>query len=155
MQAEFCMLVLEIAIRLLLRLAGQIAARNLFPLSSVTRGVFVRDIAAQGTVGIVGLAAFTVAARTKQLGTRRAIGATRFQIVRYFLVENWIITSAGSILALAVGIKLSEIYATNQELDASVAGMRVGYESGSQFSREYRHLFGAPPRRDIERLRFS
>jgi AraC-like DNA-binding protein len=38
-------------------------------------------------------------------------------------------------------------------VDAAVAGHRVGYESPSQFSREYRRLFGAPPVRDIERLR--
>lgn len=38
-------------------------------------------------------------------------------------------------------------------LDASGAGHRVGYESPSQFSREYRRLFGAPPRAEIERLR--
>ena len=35
---------------------------------------------------------------------------------------------------------------------ASAAGFAVGYESPSQFSREYRRLFGAPPRLDIERL---
>ncbi len=35
---------------------------------------------------------------------------------------------------------------------ASAAGFTVGYESPSQFSREYRRLFGAPPRLDIERL---
>jgi len=38
-------------------------------------------------------------------------------------------------------------------LDASVAAHRVGYESASQFSREYRRLFGAPPRREIDTLR--
>jgi AraC-like DNA-binding protein len=34
-------------------------------------------------------------------------------------------------------------------LDAAAAGFQVGYESPSQFSREYRRLFGAPPRRDL------
>ncbi|POA56669.1 MULTISPECIES: AraC family transcriptional regulator [unclassified Pseudomonas] len=38
-------------------------------------------------------------------------------------------------------------------LEASVAGYRVGYESPSQFSREYSRLFGAPPLRDMARLR--
>lgn len=38
-------------------------------------------------------------------------------------------------------------------LEASVAAHRVGYESPSQFSREYRRLFGAPPRREIDALR--
>ncbi|WKB55942.1 AraC family transcriptional regulator [Eleftheria terrae] len=37
--------------------------------------------------------------------------------------------------------------------DAATAGHRVGYSSPSQFSREYRRRFGAPPARDIERLR--
>jgi len=38
-------------------------------------------------------------------------------------------------------------------LDCAAAGHRVGYESPSQFSREYRRLFGAPPRAEIARLR--
>ena len=40
-------------------------------------------------------------------------------------------------------------------LDAATAGFSVGYESPSQFSREYGRLFGAPPIRDIERLKAS
>lgn len=35
---------------------------------------------------------------------------------------------------------------------AGAAGFAVGYESPSQFSREYRRLFGAPPRQDVDRL---
>lgn len=38
-------------------------------------------------------------------------------------------------------------------LEAAAAAHRVGYESPSQFSREYRRLFGAPPRREIETVR--
>lgn len=41
----------------------------------------------------------------------------------------------------------------SQRLDAATAGHAVGYDSPSQFSREYRRLFGAPPLRDTERLR--
>ncbi|SEF19513.1 AraC family transcriptional regulator [Variovorax sp. NFACC27] len=41
----------------------------------------------------------------------------------------------------------------NQGIDAGTAGIRVGYESASQFSREYARLFGAPPLRDIKRMR--
>jgi AraC-like DNA-binding protein len=43
----------------------------------------------------------------------------------------------------------------NQNLDAGSAGVRVGYESASQFSREYARLFGAPPLRDIQRMRLA
>lgn len=39
-----------------------------------------------------------------------------------------------------------------QHLDAAIAALRVGYESPSQFSREYRRLFGAPPLRDLRNL---
>lgn len=41
----------------------------------------------------------------------------------------------------------------NDGLEAAAAAHRVGYESASQFSREYRRLFGAPPRREIVALR--
>ena len=40
-----------------------------------------------------------------------------------------------------------------ERLDAATAGFQVGYESPSQFSREYSRLFGAPPLRDIASLR--
>jgi AraC-like DNA-binding protein len=38
-------------------------------------------------------------------------------------------------------------------LDAASAGHRVGYSDASHFTREYKRLFGAPPVRDMERLR--
>jgi putative ABC transport system permease protein len=61
----------------------------------------------------VGLDAFNVATRTKQLGTRRALGARKSHILRYFLVENWLITTGGvilgCILALAAGVQLSRM----------------------------------------------
>ena len=41
----------------------------------------------------------------------------------------------------------------NEAADAATAGYQVGYQSASQFSREYARLFGAPPGRDIARLR--
>lgn len=47
---------------------------------------------------IVGLASFHVTQRTKQIGTRRALGATRMHIVIQFMLENWLITTAGAAL---------------------------------------------------------
>jgi AraC-like DNA-binding protein len=40
-----------------------------------------------------------------------------------------------------------------EDLDATSAAYRVGYNDASHFSREYKSLFGAPPLRDVERLR--
>jgi AraC-like DNA-binding protein len=40
-----------------------------------------------------------------------------------------------------------------EDLDAASAGYRVGYGDASHFNREYKSLFGAPPARDVERLR--
>jgi AraC-like DNA-binding protein len=41
----------------------------------------------------------------------------------------------------------------NQHMGAGRAASLVGYESASQFNREYTRLFGAPPQRDVRRLR--
>lgn len=59
-------------------------------------------------LGIVGLASFWVGQRRKQIGVRRALGATQGDILRYFQTENFLITSIGIVLgmALAVGANL-------------------------------------------------
>jgi putative ABC transport system permease protein len=59
-------------------------------------------------LGIVGLASFSVARRTKQIGTRRALGATRPAILRYFMLENFLISSVGVATGavLAVGLNI-------------------------------------------------
>ncbi|MDD2700814.1 MAG: AraC family transcriptional regulator [Sideroxydans sp.] len=41
----------------------------------------------------------------------------------------------------------------NENIDAATSAYRVGYESPSQFSREYSRLFGASPRRDVDEMR--
>jgi putative ABC transport system permease protein len=58
--------------------------------------------------GIVGLTSYWVAQRRRQIGIRRALGATRQAIVRYFQTENLLIASGGTLLGigLAVGANL-------------------------------------------------
>ena len=81
-------------------------------------GVFLITVTALllavASLGIFGLATFNVSARTKQIGTRRAVGARKADIVRYFMVENGLITTAGigagCALALAIGYWLSLQY---------------------------------------------
>jgi putative ABC transport system permease protein len=49
-------------------------------------------------LGVVGLATYHVNARRKQIGTRRALGARRTDVMRYFLVENGILGGAGVVV---------------------------------------------------------
>ncbi len=60
------------------------------------------------SLGIVGLASFSVNRRTKQIGTRRALGARKRDILRYFLVENFLITTMGVVLGgvMTVGFNM-------------------------------------------------
>jgi putative ABC transport system permease protein len=61
-------------------------------------------------LGLFGFASFQVTSRIKELGTRRAIGARRADIVKMFLLENWLITTAGivigSVTTLAFAVQL-------------------------------------------------
>lgn len=58
-------------------------------------------------LGIYGLATFNVANRIKQIGIRRALGATRADIASYFLKENGLITSLGAIVGCGLSLTVS------------------------------------------------
>ncbi|MDI4634283.1 ABC transporter permease [Pelomonas sp. V22] len=66
--------------------------------------------------GIVGLASFWVQQRTRMIGTRRALGATRGQILRYFQAENFLLTSLGLVLGMAAAYGISVLLMKNYEL---------------------------------------
>jgi len=88
--------------------------RNRYSGSAIILAVVACFVLIVTVVGIVGLGAFNVATRTRQLGTRRAIGARKYHILRYFFVENWLITTGGvvlgCVLALAAGVELSRTF---------------------------------------------
>ena len=60
-------------------------------------------------LGIVGLASFNVNRRKKQIGVRRALGATQGAILRYFMVENFLISSIGVLLGAGLSVGLNII----------------------------------------------
>jgi putative ABC transport system permease protein len=66
--------------------------------------------------GIVGLASLWVTQRRKQIGVRRALGATRFHILRYFLVENAMITTIGVVIGIALALALNQVLVSTLEL---------------------------------------
>lgn len=77
-------------------------------------------------LGIFGLTVFNINKRTRQIGTRRALGARKSAIVRYFMVENGIICIAGLVIgsaaAVYMGTALLEHYSL-PALDHSYIGM--------------------------------
>jgi putative ABC transport system permease protein len=58
-------------------------------------------------LGVVGLASFWVQQRTRQIGVRRALGATRGDILRYFQLENFILASAGIVIGMALAYAIN------------------------------------------------
>ena len=67
-------------------------------------------------LGIVGLASFWVQQRTKQIGIRRALGATRGQILRYFQIENFLIAGIGIALGMLLAFGLNQLLMSKYEL---------------------------------------
>jgi putative ABC transport system permease protein len=58
-------------------------------------------------LGIAGLTSFNVRRRTRQIGMRRALGARRGDILRYFMLETWLITAMGALLGSGLAVALN------------------------------------------------
>ncbi|MBN8712895.1 MAG: FtsX-like permease family protein [Xanthomonadales bacterium] len=84
--------------------------RDVFKNDRAMAGMLVGVITAMLLVtalGIVGLASFWVAQRRRQIGVRRAIGATRRDILHYFQTENFLIVTGGIVLGMALAFALN------------------------------------------------
>ena len=81
---------------------------------AIILGAVIFSLLAITALGIVGMASFWVAQRTRQIGTRRALGASRTDILRYFQTENFIITTlglvVGGVLAYAMSLWMMQAY---------------------------------------------
>lgn len=67
-------------------------------------------------LGIIGLASFWVQQRAKQIGIRRALGATRSQILHYFQTENFLLASIGIVLGMLLAFSLNQLLMGRYEL---------------------------------------
>jgi putative ABC transport system permease protein len=67
-------------------------------------------------LGIVGLASFWVQQRTRQIGVRRALGATRQQILAYFHTENLLLTTAGIAVGMIMAYGINRLLMTHYEV---------------------------------------
>jgi len=66
--------------------------------------------------GIVGMATLWVNQRRKQIGVRRALGARKWDILRYFMTENFIITTGGVVAGLLLAVGLNQLLVSQLEL---------------------------------------
>ncbi len=67
-------------------------------------------------LGIVGLASFWVQQRTRQIGVRRALGATKGQILRYFQTENFLLATLGIFLGMVLAFGINQLLMGKYEL---------------------------------------
>jgi putative ABC transport system permease protein len=84
---------------------------------AIVMGVVMILLIAITAMGIVGLASFSVNQRTKQIGTRRALGARKGHILSYFLTENLMVTTMGLLLGSALTVGLNIWLVNTFELD--------------------------------------
>jgi putative ABC transport system permease protein len=67
-------------------------------------------------LGIVGLASFWVQQRTRQIGVRRALGATRGQVLRYFQTENFLLATVGIVIGMIGAFGINQLLMSSYEL---------------------------------------
>ena len=67
-------------------------------------------------LGIIGLSSFWVQQRTKQIGVRRALGATRGQMLRYFQTENFLLATIGIGLGMLLAFAINQLLMGKYEM---------------------------------------
>lgn len=84
---------------------------------AVLMGVICLILIAVTAAGIVGLTSFWVGQRHRQIGVRRALGARKLDILRYFQIENLLIAGIGAVLGVLLAIGLNLWLITRYEMD--------------------------------------
>jgi putative ABC transport system permease protein len=74
-----------------------------------------------GGIGIMNIMLATVTERTREIGIRRALGATKRAISAQFLVETMLLSSTGGVLGVIVGITIPTIVSLMTELDTVIS----------------------------------
>ena len=73
-----------------------------------------------GGIGVIGIMMISVTERTREIGIRKAVGATRQEIMWQFLVESAVLTLMGGMAGLAIGAGLAEAVAAYTPIPASI-----------------------------------
>ncbi len=78
-----------------------------------------------GGVGVVAIMMISVTERTREIGVRKALGATRFTILWQFLIEAVTLTGVGALIGLAAGWAVAALLRSATPIEASVPPMAV------------------------------
>ena len=73
-----------------------------------------------GGIGVIGIMMISVTERTREIGIRKAVGATRQEIMWQFLVESVVLTLLGGVAGLVLGAALAEGVAAYTPIPASI-----------------------------------
>ncbi len=74
---------------------------------AIILGIVIALLIGLTALVVIGLSSFHVTQRTKQIGTRRALGARRRDIIKQFMLENWLITTAGAALGAVLTVAVA------------------------------------------------
>lgn len=83
-----------------------------------------------GGVGVIGIMLISVTERTREIGVRKAVGATRREILWQFLVEASVLTASGAGVGLLIGWGMAETVARLTPLPAAIPVWAVGAALG-------------------------
>ncbi|RUL71430.1 ABC transporter permease [Dyella choica] len=85
---------------------------------AVLMGVICLILLAVTAAGIVGLTSFWVGQRHRQIGVRRALGARKIDILRYFQMENLMIAGGGALVGVALAVGLNRLLMSKFEMQS-------------------------------------
>lgn len=132
---------------------------------NITLGIFAAMIGIAslallvGGIGIMNIMLVSVAERTREIGIRMAVGATRRDILIQFLIESIVLTSIGGLIGYLVGVAIAEIVQALTPLPAAIPLWSVVVALG--FSSMVGLFFGVYPARraalldPVEALRYE
>jgi putative ABC transport system permease protein len=112
-----------------------------------------------GGIGIMNIMLVSVAERTREIGIRKAVGASNQNILLQFLIESVVLALIGGIIGIAIGIFLAFMISVISPLKAGVAFWMIALGFG--FSAAVGIFFGIYPARKastlnpIEALRYE
>ena len=103
-----------------------------------------------GGIGVMNIMLVSITERTKEIGTRKALGATNGSIRLQFITESVVICIIGGLIGIILGVALGSVAATYMGYDASVSVSAVGVAVG--FSMAIGIFFGYYPANKAAKL---